>query len=262
MFKLLSDIHLEESGTFENLPPIAIDAPYLFLVGDIGYPTLDFYKQFLLQQSERFKGVFILAGNHEFHNTSYQKAKRDINEICKLKNNLYFMDKRSMLVDGMRILGTTLWSFVPDEHADFVSKNMIDYNNLIKIEEETSGVHMLTVADTNFFHKQELDWLKQEIKKASVNGEPIIVLTHHAPTFHLSANPKYDGDRINYAFQTDLDYMMNKPIVCWCFGHTHYSSDQIINGVRLVSNQLGYLMVNEKETGFRSDLIIELEIIT
>jgi len=56
--------------------------------------------------------------------------------------------------------------------------------------------------------------------------------------------------------------MMNKPIVCWCFGHTHYSSDQIINGVRLVSNQLGYLMVNEKETGFRSDLIIELEIIT
>jgi len=82
---LLSDIHLEFLGTLESLPPIPNDAPYLFLVGDIGYPASENYQKFLLAQSERFKGVFVVAGNHEFYTSTYQQAKRDMQKNLSKK---------------------------------------------------------------------------------------------------------------------------------------------------------------------------------
>jgi len=258
-FQLLSDLHLEFSLTLENLPPFPVVAPYLFLVGDIGYPSKESYSKFLFAQSERFKGVFILAGNHEFYKTIYQQAKRDIIKICEQKKNLYFMDKTSMLVDGIRILGTTLWSFVPTEHVQKVTNSLTDYHT-IYIESDADNRRLLTVADTNAFHQQEVEWLKQEILKASNVGEYVIVLTHHAPSFHKTSHPRYDGQAINCAFQTNLEYMIKNPILIWCFGHTHYSSDQLINGIRVVSNQAGYIMLQEKETGFNASQVISIDL--
>jgi len=90
---LLSDIHLEFPGTFEKLPPIPNDAPYLFLVGDIGYPADEDYQTFLLEQSKRYKGVFVVAGNHEFYTSTYQQAKRDIQKNMSKKFIFYGPNK-------------------------------------------------------------------------------------------------------------------------------------------------------------------------
>jgi len=252
---LLSDIHLEFPGTFEKLPPIPNDAPYLFLVGDIGYPADEDYQTFLLEQSKRYKGVFVVAGNHEFYTSTYQQAKRDIQKICQ--KNLYFMDQTSMLVDGFRILGTTLWSFVPDIYANEVARSINDYRHIGVENDNSNIVHRLTVSETNAFHRNELEWLIQEIKKATLASEPVIILTHHAPTIRNTIHAKDDSETLNCISYTDLEYLMKSPIVGWCFGHTHFSSDQIINGVRVISNQLGYLMMNEPETAFNDDLLIE-----
>jgi len=260
-FQLLSDIHLEFSKTLENLPPIPNVAPYLFLVGDIGYPSKESYSKFLFEQSTRFKAVLVLAGNHEFYNTTYQRGKRDIFNICQQRKNLYFMDKNSLLIDGVRILGTTLWSFVPDEHTRTISMSLNDYFSIYFEESDSpeSNKHRLTVAETNAFHSQELTWLKEEIEKASKAEEPVIVLTHHAPSFRNTSNPKHNGSPVSHAFQTDLESMLKKPLLAWCFGHTHYSSDQKINGVRVVSNQVGYLAY-EKGTGYSMEKVITADI--
>jgi len=89
-FQLLSDIHLEFPSALEHFPPFPVLAPYLFLVGDIGYPSKESYAKFLFAQSERYKGVFILAGNHEYYKTIYQQAKRDIIKICEQKKKSIF----------------------------------------------------------------------------------------------------------------------------------------------------------------------------
>jgi len=169
------------------------------------------------------------------------------------------MDKTSMLVDDIRILGTTLWSFVPKEHEQIVKMSLSDYH-AIYFEDDTNNKRLLSVADTNAFHQQEVEWLKLEIEKASNVGESVIVLTHHAPSFHKTAHPKHDGNPINCAFQTNLEYMLKNPILIWCFGHTHYSSDQLINGIRIVSNQAGYIMMQEKETGFNVSQVITIDL--
>ena len=61
-------------------------------------------------------------------------------------------------------------------------------------------------------------------------------------------------------FSTDLTHMMRDPrlvaIHTWCFGHTHYNSDQRVHGVRLVSNQCGY--AGERSAGYEESLVIEV----
>ena len=39
------------------------------------------------------------------------------------------------------------------------------------------------------------------------------------------------------AFSTPLDDMIGDPILLWGFGHTHFSSDQSINGTRVRSKR-------------------------
>jgi ankyrin repeat protein len=65
--QVASDIHLEFYQEGKDLSQLIIpSAPYLALLGDIGLPIKrQNYKQFLLDMSEKFEIVFVLAGNHE-----------------------------------------------------------------------------------------------------------------------------------------------------------------------------------------------------
>jgi ankyrin repeat protein len=65
--QVASDLHLEFYKEEKDLSNLIIpSAPYLALLGDIGLPIKrPNYKQFLLDMSEKFEIVFVLAGNHE-----------------------------------------------------------------------------------------------------------------------------------------------------------------------------------------------------
>lgn len=64
--QILSDIHLEFTGTINRLPNIPVLAPILALVGDIGYPHKESYKDFIHQKSNEYELVLVIAGNHEY----------------------------------------------------------------------------------------------------------------------------------------------------------------------------------------------------
>lgn len=48
---------------------------------------------------------------------------------------------------------------------------------------------------------------------------------------------------------------MDFKIDLWIFGHTHEAVDEVVNGVRFVSNPRGY---PTEETGFRPDLVVSV----
>jgi len=247
--QIISDIHVEFPRVRETLPAEALNthAPYLALLGDIGYPGTDKYRDLLLDVAGKFKKVFVLAGNHEFYKVPYYKGKQFIQEVCNERDNLIFMDKTSLLVDGVRILGTTLWSDIIPEHANSISRSINDYH-MIYVEEAPGSTKMkkLTTDQSQQWFNEEKQWLQEQIAEARKNGEKVLVLTHHAPSRRGTSAPEFDGSENNSAFASDLEVMMGDPIKVWCFGHTHFSSDQVINGTRVVSNQVGYIMFNEK----------------
>lgn len=57
------------------------------------------------------------------------------------------------------------------------------------------------------------------------------------------------------AYGNNWDGLMNFKIDLWIFGHTHEAVDEVVNGIRFVSNPRGY---PNEETGFRPDLVVNV----
>mmetsp|Transcript_86973 Transcript_86973/g.218903 ORF Transcript_86973/g.218903 Transcript_86973/m.218903 type:complete len:347 (+) Transcript_86973:67-1107(+) len=126
----------------------------------------------------------------------------------------------------------------------------------------STAVRRLCVADSNALHEEAVRFLEREAEKATQKRVNLLVLTHHTPSFHGTSDPRHgvNPSGISSAFSTDLEHMLRNPryaaIHTWCFGHTHFNSDQCLSGVRLVSNQTGY--VQKPSMGYRRDLVIRV----
>ena len=250
--QIVSDIHLELLNKF---PSLLITGDYLALCGDIGYPKQPLYQQFISYVSENYKGVFVIAGNHEYYNskTVYRDMKDKIRSLCSQFSNVYFLDNDAIEIENYVILGTTLWSHIPNVAIREISNGINDYAKIKYFDPFTDRKRPITPLMTNQWHSTAVEWLKEQIAKYS--DKKIIVLTHHAPLATGTSDPQYEGKIYNYAFATDLEYLIQPPIVLWAFGHTHYSVSREVNGVQLVSNQLGY---KDETTGYSSSLMIEV----
>jgi predicted phosphohydrolase len=210
---------------FRDVDPIEItpSAPYLILAGDIGAPKIASLAQLLERESKRFKRVFFIAGNHEYYTSEYGAVKKSLGEICGRFENVTFMDKTSIWLPEceVRVLGTTLWSHVPDDSKGAVARSLNDYAQIrIATNESGTTTRKLTVNDTNSWFKDESEWLKAEIEKAKDAKEKVLVMTHHAPLTNGTSAPEHDGSEINCAFSSDMSHLLGDPVKVWVFGHT------------------------------------------
>lgn len=229
-FQLWSDLHLEVSDM--ALDSYVATAPYLFLAGDIGEPGSDRYRALLKTVSAAHSLVFVIAGNHEYYEDSIEAANKDLKRMCSLTSpNVIFLNNATFDVGTrFRVVGTTLWSDVQRHQQNDVSCFIADHRRI-------SG---WSVKRNNAQHAFNVEFLRNEIQRAKVNGVRLVVMTHHAPLTSGTSKPEHEANMVSSAFQTDLSHLMGEPIAIWCFGHTHHCSDQIKQGTRVVSNQRGY----------------------
>lgn len=220
-------------------------APILALVGDIGLAFTETLRYFLHQQADRFEHVLFLAGNHEFYNHGEQKRSVQeqlawLQSVCDEKPNLHLLERQAVEIRGVLILGTTLWSYVPNTLASKAEGSMNDYH-LSYIDDGNKNLHKMTAAFTNEWHRTSVAWLQQEIDQAATRAQPVVVLTHHTPSLKGTSDPRYEGSDLSHCFSTDLQHLLKDPVKVWACGHTHYNFQQHVdNGTKLVSNQRGY----------------------
>ncbi|KAF7912711.1 uncharacterized protein EAF01_001732 [Botrytis porri] len=250
-FQILSDLHLEVCSQYYTFL-IAPVAPYLILAGDIGR-LIDYedYLAFLAKQTAQFERVFLVLGNHEFYHFSRTSA---LEQARRLENEAALNDKLVLchqkrwdieLGDSQTtILGCTLWSKIDDGAREAVQARLKD---LEKIDN-------WSIDDHNAAHISDLTWLFNEVtniqnqNKSRAEGEPekkILVITHHAPTIVGTSSPKNSNNPWGSVFATEL--LGNSStnwvdVKVWVFGHTHFTTDMEKNGVRVLSNQRGYVI--------------------
>lgn len=241
--QVISDIHLEFRKN--RYPYIPRYAPHIALLGDIGKPFTNVYKRLLYDLSRRFETVIVVAGNHEFYSsTSARKvsigAIHDrIRSLAALFTNVHYLERQSLFIDGVRILGATLWTRIPPDSWQIARRSMNDYRMCFVDTYTDINVGIpLTPEHTTNWHEQTLVWLKEEL--LSSNPAPTIVLSHHAPYHRGTSAPQFDNHPSQCCYASDLSPLFHSPIVAWAYGHTHFRNDTIVNGVRLVSNPLGY----------------------
>jgi hypothetical protein len=169
-------------------------------------------------------------------------TNENIEKICQMKDNILFLNQKSDVIDNIRIVGCTLWTYIPMEEEQNAMSSMNDYR---QITVKNEGNRRLNPKDTCGMHCKQVEWIEQEIKIAKELGQKVVILTHHCPLLDIAcAHPSELGskamDSFQFGFGTDLRHLLHLPVVGWLYGHTHWFQDMVIQGVRVASNPHGY----------------------
>lgn len=235
--QIASDLHIEFFESSERIPNDIIQprAPILALLGDIGIACTELLRDFLHQQADRFEHVLFLPGNHEFYNLfdvynegtmkkkeySVQEQLAWMKQVCNERHNLHFMERQVVDIDGVLILGTMLWSHIPQHMTVVAEQCMNDYRLSLVTSEDKSRLLPMTTTFTNKWHERSVQWLEEQIRQAQAFGRPVVVLTHHTPSLEGPSHPKHRGDDLSCCFSTDLTPLLQDPVQVWACGHTH-----------------------------------------
>lgn len=250
-FQILSDIHIEfqNNEVPDPLMYVKPSADILILAGDVG----SLYKfgqltEFLTKLCDNFKATFYVPGNHEFYsqekyeNISFDELKNRLHSLEKLVPNLYILEKSSILIDDVLLVGTTLWSFSKINIPKFIVR-----------------IHDFTTSIYNKIHQEQLQYIENMINFAQQKNYKLVVITHHCPSYSVLQQGKFEKkDKYKSLYVTNLDYLLSKEkIHTWICGHVHQNFDFVSeNGTRVVGNQRG--KPKDKINNYKLDYLIEI----
>ncbi len=249
---ILSDLHLG-FGAMER--PVN-DADLVVLAGDVSRPRE------AIAWALRFdKPVLYVPGNHEFYGGSIDGRRDELRRLSE-GTQIEVLDDRELIIDGVRFLGSTLWSdfelFTDPQRREAAKAEAKRFmRDFSRIRAHESSDAIFTPDDSASLFRAHAAWLDGRLSQP--HAGPTVVITHHAPSRH-SIHPRFADSLLNACFVSDAAHLLGADRVSlWIHGHTHDSFDHQVNGTRVVCNARGYARngVNEN-AAFDPDLIVEV----
>ena len=218
-FGIISDLHMEFQPWLHEPDP---DLFYLNAGDTHPSPLMRDYFESL------YKGkIYSIKGNHDYYGHSFANADMDFPDTIE--------------VEGIKIVGATLWTYIrPDRWYDF-RDYMMDYRNI-------KGMNYDRYMNA---HKTQHDYL------FSVGAD--IWVIHHLPSFQ-SVHEEYRNSNGNDFFATELSHKileMKKPPKIIVHGHTHRRMDYMIGNTRVICHPRGYPNENSWYENYEP-LIVEI----
>ncbi|WP_272970371.1 metallophosphoesterase [Comamonas terrigena] len=271
--QLLSDLHLEVHPQF--VPEPAADADVLVLAGDIG----SYQDGSLLHDDcfglERFSPlpqyagwpcpVVFVPGNHEYDAQDWDAAHARLRRICD-RLGLIWLERDTAVLDGVRFVGTTLWT---DYDAIALLDDQVqagDVGRLLKLRDKSfraANFYLQKTGGTRHgepflaapMREQALvcqEWLRTAL--AQHFDGPTVAVTHFAPSLR-SSDPRYGMVPGTAGFCNALDDLLPCAQL-WLHGHLHTPVDYTAQGLRadgsawqcrVHANPLGYARKGEQD---------------
>jgi len=256
---LISDVHNEMDVVSTPMPG---DTDVVILAGDIhsGINGVEWAQN----NYGTDVPIVYVAGNHEFYHNDLSVVK-DIAEAAA-GTNVRFLDNSSTVIDGVRFIGSTLWTSFNDwsdqEAINFLHCSMNDYRRIKGVsffDEDKSRMAEAQKFDsflseklfaenhfrlipviTYLLHKEAMRYLEKSVEE-EFDGKTVL-LTHHAPSYK-SVGPEKSAYEDGYA--SSLEYFICKhkaSIDVWFHGHLHKPVHYWIDEVPIVSNPRDYPM--------------------
>lgn len=246
--RILSDLHLEHAG-FE--PPTA-QADVVVLAGDV---SIEDHGLEWARRAFSDMPIVYVVGNHEFYHGKYETVL----ERCRKRAaelDIHLLEKDEVVLNGVRFLGTTLWTdFALEEAAGYLASMAMRYAganmNDFRLIQYRGGI--LSPLATRCFHLESRQWLADQLAEP-FDGRTVVI-THHLP-HRGSIDRAYHGSLLNPAFASHLPELVRPPVSLWVHGHTHKPCDYEVDGTRVVCNPRGY--PRETGAGFDPALVIEI----
>lgn len=266
----VSDLHLEfyDKATFPLLVKPA--ARYLALAGDIGHPGHPVFHSFLDYVSRHWDHVFYVAGNHEYYNKKerkkwkyitpvpFQERHGELQRAVAPHKNITFLHHDApsyhIAAENVTILGSTLWSHIPEDSYYDAQTGMNDYNYIPWFEDGTT--RPLHPRDVAMIHVKERANLQKHIDYARSMKQNVVLLTHHMPSYSCISS-QFIGNPLNCCFASHCEALMGSPVRAWIYGHTHNASSGVINNTFVAVNARGY--PNQHVEGFSPTAVVEFD---
>ncbi|MFL7015458.1 metallophosphoesterase [Vibrio cyclitrophicus] len=231
----LSDLHLE----FAQMECPQTDADVVVLSGDIhlGTKGIDWAAQFDVP-------VVYVLGNHEAYGaSSLELLIEECRDKAELYSNIYFLENDSVVINGVRFHGCTLWTDfelyeTPKESMKLARSGLNDYRNIRYNGKPFSPL------DAREIHQISRRFLYESIEQAqeSVN----VVVTHHLPS-REGIQLEYLGSPLGPAFASQCDEFaeLADKIAVWFYGHNHDCMEFSDFNIKFHTNQRGYVGYEE-----------------
>lgn len=234
-----SDIHLEFGDyRIKNIE----GADVLVLAGDITTTNhieqhLDFFKQC----SQQFGRVIYVLGNHEHYHGDVLETKNIISDKLSRFLNIDVFEQGNIFLDHLdaAFFVGTMWTDINKGNpliVEYIRRGMNDFHVIKNLTSD------LMIIKHNAFLKFVSDCIRDY--RARNDTRKLIVVTHHAPSFH-SIHERFQNlssATMNFAFASaDEDFIINHPeISLWIHGHMHDAFDYTIGNTRVLCNPRGY----------------------
>ncbi len=268
--QVVSDLHIEFWAKKEKFNFIKPTAPILALLGDIcccgADDDFEVFKRFIMEVLDQYETIIFVPGNHEYYynptkNTTaatYNNTLQGVDDRIKAffkatSPKLHFLNNSTLkIISGKTtysIIGSTLWSWIPEDQRDNITNNMNDYRFIQWSEEKK--IRPLTANDIANLHLKNYKYIRSQILKAKKLNHKIIVFTHHKP--YLSDD--YNPTSVDVAYQSDLSGLFEYPVVFWGYGHTHIADSSVRGKTWLYSNPKGY---PKQKTKYNKEAVIKI----
>jgi predicted phosphohydrolase len=241
--RYFSDLHLEfikpnHLEKWLRQIPTGMDEVCI-LAGDIGNPYKPNYDVFMNFISKNFMKSFVIAGNHEYYYNPICETNDHMSRYFQQFENISFLKDSCEVYEDHCFIGTTLWSKITNPKYKINDMNSIPHFDYLQY---------------NRLNRLSVDFLEDALE----NNENCVVITHHMPSSSL-IDIKYLSQEMrpyNQWFYSDIDYLFNQDkIKAWFYGHTHTPSNQLIKGIPLLCNPIGYPGEN-KVLDFQASFIL------
>ncbi len=248
--RVLSDLHLE----FTGMSPTALACDLVVLAGDIhqGCAGLHWARRHFPDLP-----IAYVPGNHEYYGHDWEVLPGQLAQVAG-ELGIHLLDRGRVVLDGVRILGCTLWTdydlFGEQRRAQAMAaaaRTLFDYRHI------RQGGALITPAQTVERHRIDRAWLQAQLDEAPRGRwRQTVVVTHMVPTFRSTAQ-RFQKQLLSAGFASHLDGLVAM-VAVWIHGHTHDSYDYQVEGCRVVCNPRGY----EKRTkAFENSTFDEQKII-
>lgn len=233
--QVLSDLHFD-------FHVMEVKADVLILAGDISNISHDSYESIIKKYASLWKNVIVILGNHEYHALfeTMDIKLAGYKKVCEKYPNVYLLEKRGVVINGILFIGCTLWTNL-----------QVDINDIRRMKIKSTGEKLRGLKKTDIvdLYQDSVDYLKKTLADTKYK---VFVITHFPPISKNVGDPKWEDDfAVSYFSNKNLVENLNMANVkVWIYGHTHHVRDDYVMGTRYISNPVGH---KSEKLKFKSD---------
>ena len=196
--QILSDLHLEMVKPPYSWRIPETEADVVVLAGDIGVGLSGV--KWAMREAERLqKCAVYVPGNHEYYGERLNVLKK-MRAVAR-DSRVYVLDLDELMLEGVRFVGTTLWTdylaFGRDHRPDAMDK-AARFLNDHRLINRPDG---FTPADALEHNERGRTWLERKL--ATKWDGPTVVVSHHAPSL-VGTDARFRKVHLTAAFVSDL----------------------------------------------------------